>query len=147
MLVSDSSKSEGVDPLSTMGATTQTGGKQPDFNTNSAGNNSKAETNKNGDEKANERLKNMLSSIEVPEGYKAIFVSTGLSSESVIEIKAGLSEGDKVLLPDTTTNTNPMQNMMGMMGGAPMGRMPMGGGYSTGRTSQQSTQNRAGGMR
>jgi len=147
VIVSSDSKSEGVDPLSTMGAPTQSGGKQPEFSRNSAGNNSKSDTDKNGDEKANERLKNMLSSIEVPEGYKAIFVSTGLSSESVIEIKAGLTEGDKVLLPDTTVNTNPMQNMMGMMGGAPMGRMPMGGGSSTGRTSQQSTQNRAGGMR
>ncbi len=147
VIVSESSKSEGVDPLSTMGAPTQSGGKQPEFSRNSAGNNSKSDTDKNGDEKANERLKNMLSSIEVPEGYKAIFVTTGLSSESVIEIKAGLTEGDKVLLPDTTVNTNPMQNMMGMMGGAPMGRMPMGGGSSTGRTSQQSTQNRAGGMR
>ncbi len=159
VLVPESSKSEGADPLSNMGASPQTNGKQPmeaptqnsgkkpDFNANSAGNNGKDVPNKNDDEKANERLKNMLASIEVPDGYKAIFVTTGLSSESVIEIKAGLTEGDKVLLPDTTTSTNPMQGMMGMMGGAPMGRMPMGGGYSTGRTSQQSTQNRAGGMR
>ena len=107
-----------------------------------------AENKKNNtDEKAQERMKNMLSSIDVPDGYKAIFVSTGLSSETFIEIKAGLSEGDKVLLPDTTLNTNPMQGMMGMMGGARMGGMPMGGSTSMGRPRQTSTQNRAGGMR
>ena len=146
VIVSEDSKSVGINPFSDMGAPGESKGTHPGFGANSAGNREKSEPDKNRDEKTDERLKNMLSSVEVPEGYKAIFVSTGLSSENVIEIKEGLSEGDKVLLPDTTTATGQMQGMMGMMGGAPMGGMPMGGG-PMGTNRQGSTQNRTGGMR
>ncbi|MBQ6894883.1 MAG: RND transporter, partial [Clostridia bacterium] len=67
---------------------------------------------------------------------------TGLSDESFIEIKRGLSEGDKVLLPDVTSNVNSNQGMNGMpqMGGMPaMGGMGgMGGNRSFGGSNNRS---------
>ena len=94
------------------------------------------------DNPAVERIKAMLEAVEVPEGYKAIIVETGLSDESFIEIKRGLSEGDKVLLPDVTSNVNSNQGMNGMpqMGGMPaMGGMGgMGGNRSFGGSNNRS---------
>lgn len=92
-----------------------------------------------------DRLKNILNSLDVPDGYKAVFVETGLSDESFIEIKRGLSEGDIVLLPDTTESKsdNVMQNQMrggmgAMGGGMPggMGGMPSGMGGMRTNTNQ-----------
>lgn len=90
---------------------------------------------------AAERIKSMLESVEVPEGYKAIIVETGLSDESYIEIKRGLSEGDKVLLPDTTKSSGTNGGMMGGFGG--MGGMPrmtggMGGNRNFGGSNNRS---------
>ena len=80
-------------------------------------------------EQAVERIKAMLEAVEVPEGYKAIIVETGLSDESFIEIKRGLSEGDKVLLPDVTQGSgNGMFGGMSGMGGRMPGMSGMGGG-------------------
>ena len=86
------------------------------------------------DSKAESRLQNMIDSLDIPDGYKAIVVETGLSDESFIEIKQGLSEGDKVLLPDTTESTNTQNPMMGGMPGGMGGGMPggMGGGMPGG---------------
>ena len=91
----------------------------------------KAKDNKssNVSEQAVERIKAMLEAVEVPEGYKAIIVETGLSDESFIEIKRGLSEGDKVLLPDVTQGSgNNMFGGMSGMGGRMPGMSGMGGG-------------------
>jgi multidrug efflux pump subunit AcrA (membrane-fusion protein) len=91
---------------------------------------------------AAERIKAMLEAVEVPEGYKAIIVETGLSDESFIEIKRGLSEGDKVLLPDVTSNANSGQGMNGMprMGGMPgmSGMGGMGGNRNFGGSNNRS---------
>ena len=112
---------------------------------------------------SNDRLKNIMDSLDIPDGYKAVFVETGLSDESFIEIKNGLAEGDVVLLPDTTASQsgNTMQGQMpggmGPMGG--MGGMPagMGGGMPSGMSGGMRSgsgqnrsgmgQNRSGGMR
>ncbi len=100
--------------------------------------------------KLQERMKNMIESMDIPKGYKAILVETGLSDETFIEIKRGLSEGDKVLLPDTTQsmqggNFMGFGTMPGGMGGMPSmmpGTMPSGDNRNS--SSQQRT---GGGMR
>lgn len=85
------------------------------------------------DNNSKNRLQNMLDSIDVPKGYKAIFVETGLSDETYIEIKSGLNEGDVVLLPDTTQTGTDSEMQNQMPGGMPMGGgMPSGGGMPGG---------------
>ncbi len=78
-----------------------------------------------------EKMKN-----SVPEGFRAVRVTTGLNDSNYIEILSGLSEGDEVYLPAMQgSSDNPMAAMMGMgsMGGAHMGSgMPMGGGMPSG---------------
>ncbi len=76
--------------------------------------------------------------IEIPEGYRAILVETGINDTSYIEIKSGLSEGDMVRTIDTMSSSanasfgsgeeNAQQQMGGMMGGGMGGGMPGGGG-------------------
>jgi len=90
-----------------------------------------------------------LNGLEIPEGYKAIFVETGLSDDSYIEIVSGLNEGDIVVLPDITapSSTNqfglPTGGMGGPMGGSPMsGNMGQGRPGATGQNRQSSGQNR-----
>ena len=89
----------------------------------------------------------MIDALDIPDGYKAIIVETGLSDESFIEIKNGLSEGDKVLLPDTTrASSNPM-GMMGMpgaMGGMPGGMGGMSGGNRNMNFNRNTGTNRTG---
>lgn len=69
-----------------------------------------------------------LRNLEIPQGYKAVFVEVGLSDDSFVEIKSGLNEGDIVTLPDATlTSDTGMMGMMGGMGGMPSGGMPSGG--------------------
>lgn len=87
-----------------------------------------------------------LRNLEIPEGYKAIFVEVGLSDDNFVEIKSGLNEGDIVLLPDvtTTTVTNMMGGMSGMRGMSGMGGMsggmgaPRTGGMGNNRQSSTS---------
>ena len=67
--------------------------------------------------------------IEVPDGYKLVSVEVGLSDDSFTEITSGLTEGQTVLLPDTTTSTTSESGMMGEM---PGGGMPGGGGMPAG---------------
>ena len=75
--------------------------------------------------KMEQRLENIKKQLDVPAGYTVVMVQTGLSNDTFIEIKSGLSEGQTVLLPDSTASN--AQNTMGMMG--TMGRMgTMGGG-------------------
>ena len=74
------------------------------------------------------RIENMKKQLEVPDGYTIVRVETGLSNDTYIEIKSGLSEGQTVLLPDSTaTQATTQQGMMG--GGMPGG---MGGGMPGG---------------
>ncbi len=118
----------------------------PDFNKNEE--NSKSDSNNS---KQNERMKAMIESLDIPDGYKAVVVETGLSDENYIEIKQGLNEGDKVLLPDTTSSNsqNTMMPGMGQMGGMP-GGMPaggMGGGMPSGMPAGGANRSGMGGMR
>lgn len=90
--------------------------------------------------KTEQRLENIKKQLDVPAGYTVVMVQTGLSNDTFIEIKAGLSEGQTVLLPDSTASNQ--QNPMGMMGGfgtmqGGMGasRMPMGGSRMPGGVS------------
>ena len=98
-------------------------------------------------DKAKERMQAMIDALDIPDGYKAIIVETGLSDESFIEIKNGISEGDKVLLPDTTrASSNPM-GMMGMpgaMGGMPGGMGGMSGGNRNMNFNRNTGTNRTG---
>lgn len=65
-----------------------------------------------------------LKNLDIPDGYKAIFVETGLTDDDYVEIKAGLNEGDTVVLPDATVSSG----FGMMMGGSPQGGPPSGGG-------------------
>lgn len=72
--------------------------------------------------------------LEVPDGYRAVQVEVGLSDDSFTEITSGLSEGQVVLLPDTTASASSTEEGMmgGMGGGMPEGGMPGGGGMPAG---------------
>ncbi len=85
------------------------------------------------------RLENMKKQLDVPDGYTVVQVQTGLSNDTFIEIKSGLSEGQTVLLPDTTaSNAASQQGMFGNMSGmgamhSNRGAMPSGmGGMTSG---------------
>ena len=73
----------------------------------------------------------------VPAGFKAVDVETGLTNDDYVEIVSGLSEGDEVYVAESTVSNN--NNMMmpgGDMGGGPggggMGGGPGGGGSQGG---------------
>lgn len=68
--------------------------------------------------------------ITVPDGFETVQVETGISDDNYIEIISGLSEGDEIVVPDVTIETND-NNMFGMMGGMG-GGSPMGGGGAPG---------------
>ena len=60
-------------------------------------------------------------------------VKVGIYNEDYIEIISGLSEGDKVKLPQTVSTTKNTENRnMNQMGGFPGGGMPNGGGMPGG---------------
>lgn len=86
---------------------------------------------------------------DIPAGYHAVQVETGLSDGNFIEIVSGLSEGDVVLLPDVSTSSNNQANMqggmMGMGGGMPGGGMPGGGMPGGGGAPGGGGGNRSGG--
>ena len=65
----------------------------------------------------------------VPAGFRAVEVETGLVSDSYVEIKSGLSEGDVVYVAETSTS-NTSVFMMDMGGG------PGGGGGQGSRGGQ-----------
>ena len=63
----------------------------------------------------------------VPAGFRAVEVETGVISDSYVEIKSGLEEGDVVYVAETVSNTGGFMMMRpGGMGGGPGG--PPGGG-------------------
>ncbi len=83
--------------------------------------------------KSGEEDNPFLRNLDIPAGYKAIFVETGLSDDDFIEIKAGLNEGDTVVLPDVTTSeTSIFGGMQGGPGGGDMQGGPGGGDVQEG---------------
>lgn len=64
----------------------------------------------------------------IPAGFKAVDVETGLISDDYVEIKSGISEGDVVYVAESSVSSsyNMMGGMPGQMGG-PGGQMPGGG--------------------
>lgn len=67
---------------------------------------------------------------DLPDGFYAVQVETGISNDDYIEIIRGLAEGDVVYLNQVTTNSSNNQMMPGgmMSGGMPSGSgMPSGG--------------------
>ena len=72
----------------------------------------------------------------VPAGFKAVDVETGLTNDDYVEIISGLSEGDEVYVAESTVSSNNMMMPGGDMGGGPgggdMGGGPGGGGMGGG---------------
>lgn len=86
-----------------------------------------ASEEKNGETEENKPR--IADAIEIPEGFSAVTVETGLSDDKMVEIKSGLSEGDVVVVPEVQVDTmmNGVMGMMGMpAGGAPGGGAPEG---------------------
>jgi HlyD family secretion protein len=86
----------------------------------------------------------------VPAGFKAVEVETGLSSDDYVEILSGLSEDDEVYVSASSNNSTDMMQMGGMggMGGEPGGGGGMGGsqgGAPGGGGGQGGGGNRGGG--
>lgn len=70
----------------------------------------------------------------VPAGFKAVEVETGLTNDSYVEIKSGLSEGDTVYVAKSSTDSSSFfmgDPEMGGPGGG-MGGPPSGGGNGGG---------------
>ena len=73
---------------------------------------------------------------EVPEGFTAVKVETGLVTDDYVEIVSGLSEGQEIYVSETEMSSSGMFGMMGGMtvtmsgpgGGGPGGGDPGGGG-------------------
>lgn len=80
---------------------------------------------------------------EVPAGFKAVEVTTGLISEDYVEITSGLEEDQVVYVADTTVSSTTnsqmpgMGGMPGMQGGQGGGRDGSGGGRGQGRSTGQ----------
>lgn len=72
-------------------------------------------------------MANIPMNIEVPEGYRAIVVETGINDSDYIEIKSGLNEGDLVRTLNTESSS---QNAMFGGGEAMMMNGGMGGGMN-----------------
>ena len=72
---------------------------------------------------------------DIPAGFKAVEVTTGLINDDYVEITSGLEENQEVYVAQTTvsttTNTNMPGGMDGGMGGGPSGG-PSGGGGNGG---------------
>ena len=70
----------------------------------------------------------------IPAGFRAVEVETGLISSDYVEILSGLSEGDEVYIDASTSTDSTAMGPMGNMGpmggdmGNAMGGMPGGGG-------------------
>lgn len=67
----------------------------------------------------------------VPAGFKAVEVETGISNDDYVQITSGLSEGDEVYV-DSSSNTSTDTFQMGGMGGPDGGMGGPGGGGSQG---------------
>ncbi len=78
----------------------------------------------------------------VPAGFRAVEVETGLTNDSYVQIVEGLSEGDEIYL-DASSTTTTVQFPMGQ-GGMP-GGMEGGGGQNRNGGMNGGGQNRSGG--
>ena len=95
-------------------------------------------TNKDTDENGKSGDQNAKSS-NVPEGFREVTVTTGLTSDEYVEILSGdLSEGDEVYISQSSVSSSTDMMMPGMGGG------DMGGGMGGGNPGGGS--NRGGGM-
>lgn len=66
--------------------------------------------------------------VVIPNGFISVQVELGISDDSYIEIKSGLSEGDTILVPvEQTTTTTTTTNQQGGFPGAGGGTRPPGG--------------------
>lgn len=119
--------------------------RQPDAGAEASGS-SKGSGTDNSSSKSNGSGKS--GSSNVPDGFEAVQVTTGIINDDYVEILSGLSEGDEVYISSdsgSSTQTNQMQ--MGGMGGpggdmgggapgGPGGNSGNGGGNGGGRRSQ-----------
>lgn len=72
----------------------------------------------------------------VPAGFRSVEVETGLTSDTYVEIKSGLSEGDEVYVAESTASQTGSFMMMSPDGmGGPPGGGNMGGGGRPGGSS------------
>lgn len=69
----------------------------------------------------------------IPAGFKAVDVETGISNDDYVQITSGLSEGDEVYVDSASSNTSTDMFQMGGMGGSDGG---MGGGPGGGNGGQ-----------
>jgi len=65
---------------------------------------------------------------DIPAGFKAVEVTTGLINDDYVEITSGLEENQEVYVAQTTVSTTTTTAMPGGMGGGPEGGGPGGGG-------------------
>ena len=70
----------------------------------------------------------------VPAGFKAVEVETGISNDDYVQITSGLSEGDEVYVDSASSNSSTDMFQMGGPGGGPDGGM--GGGPGGGNGGQ-----------
>ena len=85
----------------------------------------------------------------VPAGFRAVEVETGISNDDYVQITSGLSEGDEVYVDSASSNTSTDMFQMGGPGGGPdgMGGGPGGGnGGQGGNGGNRGGGNRGGGM-
>ena len=83
------------------------------------------ENGKSGDQNAK--------SSNVPEGFREVTVTTGLTSDEYVEILSGdLSEGDEVYISQSSVSSSTDMMMPGMGGGNPGGGSNRGGGMGGG---------------
>ena len=69
----------------------------------------------------------------IPAGFKAVDVETGISNDDYVQITSGLSEGDEVYVDSASSNSSTDMFQMGGMGGPDGG---MGGGPGGGNGGQ-----------
>lgn len=69
----------------------------------------------------------------IPAGFKAVDVETGISNDDYVQITSGLSEGDEVYVDSASSNTSTDMFQMGGIGGPDGG---MGGGPGGGNGGQ-----------
>lgn len=80
----------------------------------------------------------------VPAGFRAVEVETGMTSEDYVEIVSGLEEGTEVYVNASSTDMSTMFQMGGP-GGMPGGNMGGGPGGMSGGNRQSGSGNRQGG--